>query len=191
MTEGPKLTDSTPKKSRISIIAAVSTNGVVGKNNALPWSLPADLKRFKEITYGAPIIMGRKTYESIGRLLPGRKNIIITRDASRMIPGATLVRSLDEAIVSAGDAPDIYVIGGAEIWKQALALTDRLYITEIDLKIEDGDVFFPEWPVIKSEAITTGGRFIQFTETKREEMMSQKPTFRFLVFDRVPISSVP
>lgn len=176
------------KKARLSIIAAVSLNGVIGRKNSLPWSLPADLKRFKEITYGAPIIMGRKTYESIGRLLPGRKNIIITRDPSRMIPGATLARSLDEAIEVARleNSDEIYVIGGGEIYRQALSMVDRLYITEVDVRIDDGDAFFPEWPVIKSESVMSGGRFIQFTETKREEMNSDRPSFRFLIFDRTP-----
>lgn len=105
-----------------------------------------------------------------------------------MIPGATIVRSLDDAILAAESAPDIYVIGGAEIWKQAISITDRLYITEIDIQIDDGDTFFPEWPVIKTEPILTGGHLVQFQETKREEMSSDQTTFRFLVLDRVNTS---
>lgn len=173
---------------RISIVAAVSRNGCVGKNNTLPWSLPADLKRFKEITYGAPIIMGRKTYDSIGRLLPGRKNIIVTRDTTKMVPGATLVKSIDEAIEAGKPAADIYIIGGSEIWKQSLGLVDRMYITEIDLDIQDGDTFFPEWPSVKSEPVVIRGRLTQFRETKREEMTAQQPTFRFLIFDRITVN---
>ena len=163
----------------ISLIAAVSKNGVIGHDQKLPWNLPEDLKRFKEITYGAPVIMGRKTYESIGRLLPGRKNIIITRSKDRLIPGAWLADSLESAIAEAGDAGEIFVLGGGEIYRLALPIADRLYITEVDVRIE-GDTTFPEWP-----ALRLSGRF---RETKREEKTADpsqnRPSFRFFVFER-------
>lgn len=168
---------------RLSLIAAVSKNGVIGREQTLPWHLPEDLKRFKEITYGAPVIMGRKTYESIGRLLPGRKNIIVSRSKDRLVPNAVIVGSLEDAITAAagsgGDQTDeIFVIGGGEIYRMALPLADRVYLTEIDLTIE-GDAYFPGWPALPG-----------FHETKREERPSpdegKTPSFRFLVFERNP-----
>jgi dihydrofolate reductase len=167
-------------RSLISLIAAVSENGVIGRDQKLPWHLPEDFKRFKEITYGAPVIMGRKTYESIGRLLPGRKNIIITRSHERIIPGAYLASSLEGAIELAGEAAEIFILGGGEIYRLALPIADRLYITEVDVKI-DGETTFPEWP-----ALRRSGRF---RETKCEERPADpatgRPSFRFLVFERL------
>ncbi len=128
---------------QISIIAAMTNNHVIGKNNALPWHLPADLKHFKNITMGKPIIMGRKTFESIGKPLPGRQNIILTRDKNYHIDGCTIIHSLDE-LQSCTNAAEIFVIGGAEIYKQLLPLTQKLYLTFIDTEI-DGDSYFPEW----------------------------------------------
>lgn len=160
----------------ISLIAAVSLNGVIGREQKLPWDLPEDLKRFKEITYGAPVIMGRKTYESIGRLLPGRKNIIITRKTDLIIPKAWLAASLERAIEEAGNAPEIFILGGGEIYRLALPIADRLYLTEVDVTIE-GDTTFPEWSRT------------EFKEAKREEHPADKaagrPSFRFLVFNRI------
>ncbi len=163
-------------KTRISLIAAVSKNGVIGHEQKLPWNIPEDLKRFKEITYGAPVIMGRKTYESIGRLLPGRKNIIITRSLDRLIPNAWIVPSLERAVEEIAGVPEAFILGGGEIYRLALPIADRIYLTEIDLKIQ-GDTTFPEWS--REE----------FKETKREERPADKaagrPSFRFLIFDRI------
>src|SRR5690606_30387326 len=106
-------------------------NNVIGRGNDLPWRLPDDLKRFKSLTIGKPIIMGRKTYESIGRPLPGRTNIVISRQVGFSAEGCTAVTSLDEALTVAGDAPEVMVIGGAEIFRQALPRTDQLYLTRI------------------------------------------------------------
>jgi dihydrofolate reductase len=144
-------------KPRVSALVAMARNRVIGFNNALPWHLPPDLKRFKLLTMGHPIIMGRKTYESIGRPLPGRISIIITRQADYDVPGdAIVVDSLAQALhagggkarghVNAGSMTEgeAFVIGGAEIFRQALPLCDRIYITEIQADFE-GDVLFPEF----------------------------------------------
>jgi dihydrofolate reductase len=176
----------------ISLIAAVSLNGVIGNEGKLPWSLPEDLKRFKEITYGAPVIMGRKTHESIGFLLPGRKNIIITRSLDRLIPNAWLAPNLERALeIAAHDvtsAKETFVIGGGEIYRLALPMADRLYITEVDLTIE-GDATFPEWPGLSRGPVSVAGKALTFREVSREEKkadpVKDRPSFKFLVFDRV------
>lgn len=128
----------------ISLIAAMGRNRVIGKDNALPWRLPADMKRFKNLTLGKPIIMGRKTFESIGRPLPDRTNIIITRDKDFHAESCVIVYSLDEAIASVGGAEEIMVIGGSSVFQQFLPYAKRIYLTIIDEDIE-GDVFFPEF----------------------------------------------
>lgn len=129
----------------ISLVAAMDKNRVIGnKDNTLPWHLPADLKRFKSITLGKPIIMGRKTFESIGKPLPERTNIIITRNEKYEAPGCIVVHSPDEAIKAAGDAPEIMVIGGAEIFAQFMPMAKRVYFTFVDGKF-DGNVYFPGW----------------------------------------------
>lgn len=129
---------------RLTLIAAVARNGVIGRGNALPWRLSDDLKRFKALTMGHPIVMGRKTWESLGRPLPGRRNIVITRDRSYRADGATVVHSVDEALAAAPDADEVFVIGGAEIYALALPRADRLQLTELDANF-DGDVRFPEF----------------------------------------------
>ncbi|NVH78545.1 dihydrofolate reductase, partial [Paraburkholderia sp. JPY432] len=144
-----------------------SKNGVIGRENKLPWHLPEDFKRFKETTYGAPVIMGRKTYESIGRLLPGRKNIIISRDASRLIPGAWVTHSLQEALNEAGPVGEVFILGGGEIYRLALPLADRLYLTEVDVEI-DGDAFFPAWPELRQGPIEVEGETIAFKQSQCE-----------------------
>lgn len=126
---------------RVSIVVAASENNVIGKNNALLWRLPDDLKFFKSVTLGKPVIMGRKTYDSIGRALPGRKNIVISRQQSLAIPGCTVVASLDAAWAAA-DAEEVAVIGGAEIYRQALPIANTIYLTRVHANF-DGDVFFP------------------------------------------------
>lgn len=131
-------------KPRISLLVAYASNRVIGNKGKLPWRLPADLKRFKELTMGHHIVMGRKTYESIGRLLPGRTMVIVTRQADYKVPGAIIAHSLHEAITACQGDNEIFVIGGAEIFEQALPLADQIYATEIHAEFE-GDVFFPEW----------------------------------------------
>ncbi|MBC5775042.1 dihydrofolate reductase [Pontibacter sp. KCTC 32443] len=128
----------------IAIVVAVAENNVIGKDNQLIWYLPADLRFFKNLTMGHPIIMGRKTYESIGKPLPGRTTVIITRQQDFEAPGCIVVNSIDEAIAEAHKLDqDIYIIGGAEIYKQALAKTDTIYLTRVHHTF-DGDTFFPE-----------------------------------------------
>lgn len=128
---------------RISAICAMSENRVIGNHNQLPWHLPADLKHFKNITMGHPIIMGRKTYESIGRPLPGRLNIIITRDKNYQAPGCTVVNSIEDALSITQENDEIFIIGGASLYQSMLPFTQRLYLTLIHQEIE-GDAYFPE-----------------------------------------------
>ena len=139
---------------QISIIVAHSRNMAIGKANALLWRLPEDLKRFKKLTTGHPIIMGRKTYQSINRPLPDRTNIIVTRDENLEIPGCIIVHSVTGAIEKAKefDREEIFIIGGAEIYKETLPLVDRLYVTKVDLDVE-GDAFFPEYSNIFTKKI--------------------------------------
>lgn len=139
----------------ISIIVAASTNNVIGVQGELPWHLSDDLKRFKQITMGKPIIMGRLTYESIGRPLPGRQNIVVTRRQDYVAGGCDVVTSSDAAIAVAGDAEEIMVIGGGEIYELFLPLADRIYRTRVHAEI-DGDVRFAsldedEWQLTESE----------------------------------------
>ncbi|MBU3566501.1 dihydrofolate reductase [Polynucleobacter sp. MWH-HuK1] len=126
----------------ISMIVARSRNHVIGRDNQMPWKISADLQFFKRITMGHPVIMGRKTWESIGRPLPGRRNIVVSRNANYPIIGGELVGSLDEALNSLAEFPRVFVIGGEQLFTQAFDKADRLYITEIDLDIAGGDTFF-------------------------------------------------
>ena len=126
----------------ISMIVARSRNHVIGRDNQMPWKISADLQFFKRVTMGFPVIMGRKTWESIGRPLPGRRNIVVSRNADLTLVGAEVAGSLDEALDRLSESPRVFVIGGEQLFKQAFDKTDRLYITEIDLNIADGDTFF-------------------------------------------------
>lgn len=126
----------------ISMIVARSRNHVIGHDNQMPWKISADLQFFKRVTMGHPVIMGRKTWESIGRPLPGRRNIVVSRNANYEAKGAELVGSLEEALNSLNEFERVFVIGGEQLFKQAFDKADRLYITEIDLDIEGGDTFF-------------------------------------------------
>jgi dihydrofolate reductase len=131
-------------KPRISLIVAMAKNRVIGINNTLPWHLPPDLKHFKSLTMGHHIVMGRKTYESIGKPLPGRTSVVVTRNAGYAVSGVLVVNSLPAAIQACGDDKEIFVIGGAELYHHAITLADRIYLTEIDADI-DGDAHFPEF----------------------------------------------
>ena len=128
----------------VSLIAAVARNGAIGRNNELLVRISEDLKFFKRTTLGAPVIMGRKTWDSIGRPLPARRNIVITRDPQWRADGAERAGSLREALSLASASPKVFVIGGAQIYEQALALVDEMVLTEIDADL-DGDAFFPPW----------------------------------------------
>lgn len=129
--------------SRISFVVAVSRNGVIGRNGGLPWHISTDLKRFKAITMGKPLIMGRKTWESLPRKpLPGRPNIVITRQKNYRAEGAIIVTDAPSALAAAGQVEEVCVIGGGEIFDMFLPQTERIYLTEVDLEV-DGDTFFP------------------------------------------------
>ncbi|UUM30277.1 type 3 dihydrofolate reductase [Vibrio japonicus] len=128
----------------ISMIAAMAQDRIIGKDNQMPWHLPADFAWFKRCTMGKPVVMGRKTYESIGRPLPGRQNIVISRDSNLVIDGVTTVTSIDEAIQTAGEAEEIMIIGGGTIYEACLGKADKLYITHIEANV-DGDTQFPVW----------------------------------------------
>jgi dihydrofolate reductase len=133
---------------KMSLIVAVSRNGVIWVDNKLPWHLPDDLQYFKSVTMGKPLIMGRKTYDSIGRPLPGRTNIVLTRDASWSAPGIEVATTLDDALSLArkactnSGADEVMVIGGEQIYRMTMTVADRLYVTEVDADIA-GDAFFP------------------------------------------------
>jgi dihydrofolate reductase len=131
-------------KPRITVIAAVAANGVIGRDNSLPWRLPEDLKRFKALTMGHPMIMGRKTWESLPGRLPGRSHIVVTRNPGYRAAGATVVDSLPAAIAAAGDADEVFVIGGGELYAQALGIADQLQLTEIAADFA-GDTRFPAY----------------------------------------------
>lgn len=120
----------------------MAANRVIGRNNALPWHLPADLKRFKALTMGHPVLMGRKTYESIGKPLPGRCNLVITRNRGYGAPGCEVVHSLDAALAACRGAQIVFVIGGAELYRESLGRAQRLELTEIHARFE-GDAAFP------------------------------------------------
>jgi dihydrofolate reductase len=159
---------------RISIVVIITENGAIGKDNALLVRLPDDLKYFKAITMGKPIVMGRKTYDSIGRPLPGRMNIVISRQVDLVIAGCTVVASLTDAIKAAGDVAEIAIVGGAGIYRQALPLANTLYLTQIHASLA-GDVFFP--PLVTS----------QWRETYREDHAADERhayPFSFITLER-------
>ena len=158
---------------KISIIVAKSKNNVIGKNNQLPWYLPADLHHFKSITMGKPIIMGRKTAESIGKPLPGRRNIIITRDKNFHANGCDVVHSIDDALNAEKTEKEVMIIGGANLYSQFLPRADCIYMTIIDAELE-GDIFFPE---LNSEWKLT-------SEEKFSGDEKNKYAYRFLIYRR-------
>lgn len=132
----------------LALIAAVARNGAIGKDNGLLWRLPADLQHFKRTTLGCPVVMGRKTWDSLPavfRPLPGRRNLVVTRNAAWAADGAEAVPSLTAALERLREAPRVFVIGGGELYAQALPLADELVLTEVEADF-DGDTFFPVWP---------------------------------------------
>ena len=143
----------------LSMIVAHANNRIIGKNNTMPWHLPADLAYFKKTTLGKPVVMGRKTYESIGRPLPGRQNIVISRDKNYQAVGIEVVSSVEQALLKAGDVDEIMVIGGGAIYAHCLPAAQRLYITHIEADV-DGDTQFPDydtktdWQKVSSEQYT-------------------------------------
>ena len=165
---------SATKKPRLSVIAALATNRVIGIENRLPWRLPEDLAHFKALTLGHPILMGRKTFESLGRPLPGRTNIVITRNPDYCQDGYLVAASIPAAIARCADADEIFFIGGAELYAQAIPLADRLYLTEVHIDAE-GDAWFPDYD--RSA----------FREVSRASHRGQKGDplgFEFVVYER-------
>jgi dihydrofolate reductase len=162
---------------KLSLLAALARNRVIGRQGRLPWHLPEDLKRFKRMTLGAPVIMGRKTYESIledlGKPLPGRDNIVISRTPGFSAPGCRAVTSLGAAIAEAarGGGSEQFVIGGAEIYRLALPLAARMHLTEIDADFE-GDAFFPEFDPV------------EWRESGRERRTEGELRFSFVTYER-------
>lgn len=149
---------------RIGIYVAVARNGVIGNQGGMPWRLSTDLKRFKAITMGKPVVMGRKTWESIGKPLPGRRNIVVTRNRDYPAEGADVVASLPAALdMAQGDqAAEVAVIGGGEIYRQAIDLADTLHVTHVEAELE-GDTRFPDidpaiWKPVTREAVAAGDR---------------------------------
>lgn len=148
----------------LSLIVAFANNNVIGVNNTLPWHLPEDLKRFRALTTGHHIIMGRKTYESLGRLLPGRITVIVTRNKGYKLEGALIAHSLQEAMDLCQNDLEPFVIGGAELYQDGLKFANQLYITEVDLAVA-GDAFFPaidlfEWQETSREEHTSAQGFL-------------------------------
>ena len=147
---------------QLSIIVAIAKNQVIGINNTLPWHLPEDLKRFRALTMGHHIIMGRKTYESLGRLLPGRTTVIVTRNKDYKVEGALIAHSLESALMLCSSDDEPFLIGGAELYKHGLYLATKLYITEVNLEVA-GDAFFPQvdfthWKILeKTGHVSTSG----------------------------------
>ena len=141
--------------SRVSMIVAMDQDRLIGRDNALPWHLPADLAFFKRTTMGKPIVMGRKTWESIGRPLPGRQNIVVTRNPNFDAAGCELADSIEAALALAGDVDEIMLIGGAGLYAQAMPLASQLYLTRIHHSFADGDAWFPEiennWTVVERQ----------------------------------------
>ncbi len=127
---------------RVSLIAAMAENRVIGRDNELPWKLSADLQHFKKITMGKPVVMGRKTWESIGRPLPGRSNIVVTRDSDYKAEGCVVVHSIEQALQAAAGSEEVMIIGGAELYRQALERAQRLYLTLVKAEVS-GNVLFP------------------------------------------------
>lgn len=165
---------------RVTLIAACDRNRIIGTGNRLPWSLPEDLKRFRQITSGHPVIMGRKTYESIGRPLPNRENFVITRNGAFAAPGVHRAGSLEQALEGAREAcrkagvQEAFVIGGGEIYRQALPRADRLYLTRVETEVE-GDASFPEWQ---------DQGFRRVSEEKHPEDEKHAFAFRFEIWER-------
>lgn len=164
--------DSIWRDKMISLIVAHDNNNVIGYENGMPWHLPGDLKYFKDKTMGKPMIMGRKTFESIGRPLPGRRNIVITRDESYYADGIEVVTSLEGALALAGDVPEIMIIGGEQIFRLSMDIADRLYITKINHAF-NGDTYFPEYEQ----------NFVEVT-SEEPETAPEGYTFQYQIFER-------
>lgn len=160
----------------VSLIVAVGARDEIGKDGVMPWHLPADLRHFRATTLGKPVLMGRKTLAAIGRPLPERRNLVLTRDAGFSAPGCETVHSLDEALKLAAPAPELMVIGGGEVYRLAWERADRIYLTRIQADVEGADTFFP---ALDSKA---------WNETSRADHRADARNpydYSFLVFERL------
>jgi dihydrofolate reductase len=171
----PQFPNTPSSPPRLSLIVAVARNGVIGRNGTLPWRLPADLQHFKAVTMGAPIVMGRKTWESIGRPLPGRRNIVVSRRTDFVATGADVVPSLDAALALCAGVPEVFVIGGAELYAVALGRADRIHLTLVEAEV-DGDTNFPALDAT---------RWRVTSEQARPKDDKNEHAVRFQVLDRV------
>lgn len=159
---------------RISIIAAVSDNRVIGQGGSLPWRIPADMQHFKRLTMGKPVIMGRKTFQTLDKPLSGRKNIILTRSEDYTMPGCTVAHSLEEALEAAEGADEVMIAGGEAVYRSALPHADRMYLTLVHASFS-GDTYFPEWEPA------------EWREVEREDHTGtdEPHTYSFLTFERI------
>lgn len=168
----PAAPSVTPQAPRVFLIAAVARNGVIGAKGTLPWRLPEDLKHFKKLTLGHPVIMGRRTWHSLPHALPGRENIVVTRSANGDIYGASVANSLTSALALCLGEPLAFVIGGEQLFAEALPIADGIVLTEIDRDYE-GDVYFPRWDRA------------DWRETQREKHVSAEGIpFSFVLYER-------
>ncbi len=161
---------------KIALIVAMDNNRLIGKNNDLPWRLSADLQYFKKVTMGKPIIMGRNTHESIGRPLPGRKNIVISSKADFKAEGCTVVSSIEQAMSACDAADEAMIMGGATLYKQVLPIVDRIYLTQVHATLDGGDTWFPEW------------HSSDWLEVSREDHDSDEKNqfpYSFIILDRI------
>jgi dihydrofolate reductase len=159
----------------LELVVAVSENDVIGRGNQLPWRLPADLRHFKLLTMGRPILMGRKTYESIGKALPGRVNLVLSRSPGFVPSDCTVVSSLENAQIAAGTKSPLMVIGGAEIYRLCMPLANRIHLTLVHTRVEDGDAFFSDW------------RAVRWRESSRDRFAADEKNphpYSFITLDR-------
>lgn len=163
----------------IAMIAAMANNRVIGLDNKMPWHLPADLKHFKALTLGKPVVMGRKTYESIGKALPGRLNIVVTRSQGYTLPDAEVVQNLDQALTlaaSENEIEEIMIIGGGAIYQAMLAKATRLYLTHIELDV-DGDTYFPDF--------NANNQWVKVSSTAHKKDEKNKYDYEFVCYEKV------
>jgi len=159
----------------VSLIAAMAHDRVIGLNNQMPWHMPADLAHFKQVTMGKPVVMGRKTYDSIGRLLPGRRNVVISRQDKPHGFTADWVHSIDEALALLATEPEVMIVGGADLYRQTLPMADRLYLSEFDMSVV-GDTWFPDYQSTAKWRLTAEQQF------KADD--KNPVDYRFLQLDR-------
>lgn len=175
MTDAPMTTDSP----RLSLLAALDRGGAIGKGNALPWHLPADLKRFRQMTLGKPVLMGRRTAESLGRALPGRRNLVLTGSGRVPFEGMQAVPSIQAALHAASQegAEELCVIGGAQVYALALPLAAEMYLTHVDTRVDGADTFFPafdpgDWQIVARERHRADARHaygFEFVDYRRRQ----------------------